>query len=378
MIGTLPPIKGISEYCLEQTRSLAKEIEIDFINFKSIYPEFLYPGGSTKEKSKTFLLKPGGNLKIKELLAWYNPFTWLWAGLFAKGKIIHFHWWTYSLFPVFFTILLLSKTRGKKIICTVHNVLGHESNKLDRFLTSLILKFPDYFIVHSKKNKEQIEKNFKINSQKILIIPYGVLNFYKDEPVSKSKARKKLGLDNKDKIILFFGTIRKYKGVDVLIKALSEIKRQIPEAKLVIAGKAWANWKPYQKLISNLKLKENIVLDLNYIPTSKVKYYFTAADLVVLPYTQFESQSGPGNIALAFGKAIIVSNVGGLPDLVKEESIVVEPNDVNQLAQAIIKILKDNNFRKKLEGDSRELAQEYSWDKIAEETTRVYNKLLKI
>jgi len=375
-IGTLPPIKGISEYCIEQAKSLSKKIKINFINFKSIYPEFLYPGGSTKEENEIFQVEANENLKIRNLLTWYNPFSWIWAGLTTKGKIVHFHWWTFYLFPIFFTIILLSKFRGKKVICTAHNVLSHEIGKIDKILTNLMFKLSNHLIVHSEANKRQLKDVFKIKDEKISVIPYGVLNFYKREEITKEAARKKLGLNNQNKVILYFGNIRKYKGVDVLIKAFAKIKHEVSNVKLIIAGKNWIDWKPFQDLIDEYNLNRDIILLLAYISTSDIQYYFTACDLVVLPYLQFESQSGPGNVALAFGKAMVVSNVGGLSDLVQEKTVVVEPGNENQLAQVIIKVFKNDSFREKLENDSKELAQEYSWDKIAKKTIDLYKSLI--
>lgn len=375
-VGTLPPIKGISEYCIEQTKGLSKKIKVDFINFKSIYPRFLYPGGSTKEKNEIFQKEENKNFKIRNMLAWYNPLSWIWAGLVSKGEVVHFHWWTFYLFPVFFTAVLLSKARKKKIVCTVHNILGHESGEIDKILTNWIFKLPDHFVVHSEANKKQLKKIFRIEDKKISIIPHGTLSFYKEKKLTKEEAREKLGISNQDKVILYFGNIRKYKGVDVLIKAFANIKQEVSNAKLIIAGKNWIAWQSFQGLIDKYNLSKDVILHLDYVPTPEIQYYFTAADLVVLPYLYFESQSGPGNIALAFERAMVVSNVGGLPDLVKEKNVVVKPGNVNQLAQAIIKVLKDDGFRKKLENDSKELSQKYSWDKIAEKTISLYKQLI--
>ena len=253
----------------------------------------------------------------------------------------------------------------------------HESGKIDKIFTKLIFKLSNNFIVHSEANKNQLKKIFNIKNERISIIPYGTLNFYRSDGLTKREARNKLGLSNQDKVILYFGNIRKYKGVDVLIKSFVEVKENISEAKLIIAGKNWIDWQSFQKLIDKYNLNKNIILRLDYIPTSEIQYYFTACDLAVLPYLHFESQSGPGNIALAFGKAMIVSNIGGLPYLVKDKNVIVRHGNENELAQAIIKILEDDNFRKKLENDSKELAQKYSWDKIAERTINLYKSLLK-
>lgn len=375
LLGTLPPIKGISEYCIEQAKSLSKKIDIDFINFKAIYPEFLYSGGSTKEKDKAFKIDLNKNLKVRNILTWYNPFSWIFAGLTAKGSILHFHWWSFTLFPVFFTVVYICKLRKKKIVCTVHNVTAHESNILDSLFSKWIFSLSDRLIVHSEANKEKLIRLFGIKNSCIFIIPYGVLNFYKDKKISKSTARKKLKIDSKDKIVLYFGNIRKYKGIDILIKAFSKVKKKVPEAKLIIAGKNWISWRPFEKIIKKNNLQNDIIVKLEYILTSEIKYYFLAADLVVLPYLKFDSQSGVGNIALVFNKVLIVTNVGGLKDLVKDKRSIVKPNNERLLSKAIIDVLLSDSFKKKLEKDSKNICKDYSWDKISKRTIDLYKAI---
>ena len=314
LFGTLPPIKGISEYCIEQANCLSRKLKVEFNSFSSIYPELLYPGG-TKEYSKVFSIKENKNLKIKRILSWYNPFSWIYVGLTNQGDIVHINWWIYILFPVFFTIAILSKFRGKKIILTLHNVIAHESNFLDQLFSSIMYRIADILLVHTESNKETLTRKFKINKNKIDLIPYGPLNFFKTKNISQSEAKKYLGLKDKNKIILFFGTIRKYKGLDILIRAFAKVLKNIPNARLLIAGKNWIDWSPYQDLIVKLNLHDKIISHIKYIPSEEIQYYFTASDVVALPYTHFDAQSGVGNIAVAFNKPIIASSVGGIKDL---------------------------------------------------------------
>lgn len=374
LIGTLPPIKGISEYCIEQTRSLSKKVDVEFINFKFIYPEFLYPGG-TKEFDSEFTIQPNKKLKIRNILTWYNPFSWFFAGLSCQGDLLHIHWWTFYLFPIFFIIAACAKIRGKKILLTVHNVMGHESGKMDVLFSRLMYRMVDALIVHSDINRRTLMKRFLISSKNIFIIPYSSLTFYNQQALTKRIARKYFRLRNNQKVILFFGTIRNYKGVDILLKAFRYVVDRDPQVVLIIAGKNWIDWKPYQMLISNLHLHDNIILHLKYIPTSRVAYYFKASDLVVIPYTRFDSQSGPGNIALFFKRAMVVSSVGGLTDLVRDTNVIVKPGDTNELANAIIYSLKDKNKQKKLENDTHYISRVRSWDRNSIKTIYLYKQL---
>jgi len=375
MVGSLPPIKGMSAYCLQLVQALSKIIEIDFINFKSIYPPIIYPIAPT-EDDKVFKAKLNGNVTVDERLRWYNPVGSCWAGLTARNKILHFHWWTSFLFVVFFPLTLFAKLRGKKIVCTVHNVLGHESNLLDRLLCKLMLPLPDKYIVHSDKNREKLADIFGIDPQDISVIPHGSYDFYQDEPVSKAEALQYLGMNESTKMILFFGHVRDYKGVETLLQSLARVWDTIPNIKCVIAGKDWVSWEPYQRIIDNNQLQDVIDVRLDYVPSSEVKYFYSAADVVVVPYKHFDSQSGPGNIALGFGKPLVVSNVGGLPDLVREKDVIFEPGDQDGLAHALIRVLNNADFAQHLARQSSELAEKYSWDGIAKKTADLYQFIL--
>ena len=374
IVGTLPPIKGISEYCIEQANSLSKKAEIEFINFKSIYPEFLYPGG-TKEFDPEFTIKKNKKLQIRNILTWYNPLSWLHAGLSLQGDLLHIHWWTFYLFPVLFTIAVCVKIRRKKIILTVHNVVGHESGTIDVLFSGLMYRMADAFIIHSDTNRQTLTKRFLIPPKNISIIPYGTLTFYNQHPVTKRRARKYFRLQNDQKVILFFGTIRKYKGLDVLIRAFFMVRQSIQGVTLLIAGECWEDWQYYNELIEQLSLSEAVIPFIRYIPTSEVQYYYIASDLLVLPYCHFESQSGPGTIGLSFGKAMIVSNAGSLPLLVKNKNCVVSTQNAREYAEAILTVLQNTRFQRELEDDSRLLSTAYASSKSAKMTYGLYKSL---
>ncbi|MFQ5708768.1 MAG: glycosyltransferase family 4 protein [bacterium] len=375
MVGSLPPIKGMSAYCLQQVQALSRLVEIDFINFKSIYPPIFYPI-APKEEDRVFKARLNGSVKVADRLRWYNPIGSCLAGWQARTQIVHFHWWTSFLFVVFYPLTRFAKLRGRKIVCTVHNVLGHESNLFDRWLCRTMLAVPDKFIVHSEKNREQLIDVFKVDAQDIEVIPHGSYDFYKEDKVDQNEARKVLGLEATDPMILFFGHVRDYKGVDTLLQAMALVRDEIPRVKCVLAGKNWVPWEPYQAIIEKLGLHQVVQADLEYVPSSKVQYLYSAADVVVLPYRHFDSQSGPGNIALGFNKPLVVSNVGGLPDLVRDKNAVFEPGDVDGLAKALLRILTEPAYKKKLSNDSAELAKKYSWDDIARKTVDLYQKIL--
>lgn len=375
LIGTLPPLKGISPYCQELLKSLSEKTEVEFIGFKKLYPDFLYPGG-TKIKDENYRIPEIENAEIRNILTYYNPLSWIWAGVTLKGHIVHFQWWAYPLAPIYIVILILAKLRKKKVIITVHNVLPHEKKILNNFLNWIILYFGDKLIVHSENNKKYLTKFYNIPGENIFVIPHGVLMPVNIKGISKERAREYLGIPNDKKVILHFGNIRGYKGLDVLLESMNIIKEKIYDIILLIGGEPWEDWAEYQKIIDRHELEGYIMKKLNFIPPSEVEYYFSASDIVVLPYKYFDSQSGVGALALPFKKPIIVTNVGGLPDFVKDEQAIARPNDPEDLARVIIRVLNGDNLLLKLAKDSEELTKEYSWDVIAEKTCEAYRRLV--
>lgn len=373
LIGTLPPIKGLSPYCQELLKSLSQDVETEFIGFKKLYPDLLYPG-RTRIIDENYRVPEIPNADIRNILTYYNPVSWIWAGLSAKGRVVHAQWWSHVLAPVYLIILLICKARRKKIIITVHNVLPHEKSRLNNFLNRIIIPLGDKFIAHNIENKEIISKNFNIPSDKISVIPHGILQPVPVAGVSREESRKWLGIPQNNKVILHFGNIRDYKGLDVLLQALALIVAELKDVNLVIAGKCWGSFQKYDEIIERNNLENFVVKKLDFIPPSEVEHYFSASDVVALPYKYFDSQSGVGALALPFKKPMIVTNVGGLPDFVKDERAVAVPNDSRDLASKIIHILRDKNLLAKLYEDSQDIAKEYGWDEIAQRTLQIYSE----
>lgn len=372
MIGQLPPYAGgIGYYCLRQVESLARFMEVDVISFSSPYPAFLYKGHPGKGER----IQSRNRMRISYLLKWYNPLTWVLAGIKPRSRIVHVHWWSIYLLPLFFTVLVLAKLRGKRIVCTVHTLLEHdERNVVDILLRKMFFKIPDVIIVHSPENKKTMVETFGMRESKIAIIPMGIFDMY-GKGVDKQKARNYLGISKKTKVILDFGQIRKYKGVEDLLRAFQYVKSRIADSKLVIVGKAWIDWKPFQESIQESGLEKDIMTRIEFIPSSEVKYYFSAADVVVLPYKKFESQSAIGTIGLSFGKPLLVTDVGGLKNLVSDERAITKAGNPLQMGKKIVALLQNESLLKKLASDSRVLRREFSWERIAQKTVNLYKRL---
>lgn len=370
MVGTLPPIKGMSVYCVELLTAISKDIKVEFIGFKSIYPNFLYPGGTTVENDD--YISESKNADIRNIVTYYNPLSWIWAGLTVKGDIVHAQWWAHVLAPIFFVILKIAKMRRKKIIITVHNVQPHEKGAISSFLNGTILKLGDYFITHTINNRDSLSNIYNIDKEKITVIPMGIFAPRKIKGITKGYARNFLGISLEKKVLLQFGNIRDYKGLDIMLQSLRQIRDIRKDIILLIAGKPWEDWSKYQKIIEKEHLEDFIIKHLDYIQPSEVEYYFAASDIVVLPYKYFDAQSGVGELAIPFKKPMIVTNVGGLPNLVKDNNVIANPEDSNDIARIIINMLKDENWLLKLANHSDELSREFTWDKIATQTIKLY------
>ena len=373
MVGTMPPNKGISDTCLEQVEHLAANVGVEFIDFKQLYPEWLYPG-ATKEYGVDQPAIP--NVTIKSVLTWYNPISWIRAAFSIETSIVHLHWWTYVLFGPLFTIALISTLRGKRVICSIHNVLSHESHIFDRLLTRLFLSMCDNLICHSSQNRNVVIQVHRIKPTKLSVIPLGIPNYLVKE-IPQAKAQALLNLPKTEFVLLYFGNIRKYKGVDTLIHAFARLRKAGLAVYLVIAGRPWIDCAPYKKLIESYQLQEVVRLYLDYVPTDEVGVYFSAADLLVLPYTHFDGQSGPGRIALGHRLPMVVTDKGGLVDLVpdKESCIVVERRGEplsHSLAKVIQNIIADHSLCEQLSLRVREKQKEFSWSTIAEKTIELY------
>ena len=381
LIAPLPPIKSISPYCLNLARELAKKVELQVIGFKSIIPEVFYSGGSV-EKETAFRGIP--NVKIQNIINWYNPFTWIIASLKAEGDIVHIqHWATYS--SIFYCIMMpVLKIRNKKIVITIHNITPHMTNKwfvfADKIVNKMIFPFASVFIVHNQRNKDKLMNLYIMNEENIFIISHGAMLPEIMQNISKKKARESLGIPIKNKSLLFFGYIWRYKGLDTLLYAFNLVHKDIPESTLLIAGElvhGSKEWNEYEKIIQTYSLQPFILKKIEYIPESEIEIYFSASDLVVLPYQEpFDTHGGIAALAIAFKKPLVVTDIGGSPEYVKDTRVISKPNDAEGLAKNIIRVLQDKQLYAKLSKDSKERAQELTWDTIAQKTVSIYQNLM--
>ncbi len=377
MIGTLPPLKAISPYCTDLSREIARTVHLEFLGFRKIYPERLYPGGTKRKDAVRAKRIPG--LKVRNILTYYNPLTWIWAGLTVQGDIIHAQWWSVVLAPIYVTIGLLAKLRRKKLVLTVHNVVPHEKGtpliRIAGIGERWLFTLADSLIVHSESNRQRLAEIFDIETGKIEVIPMGI-NGHDAPSLSRDEARQALGIVDGRKTLLFFGNIRDYKGLDVLLQAMPRVLRDFDDSLLIIAGEPWEDWNKYQDIIDVHGLHDSVMLETHFVSEEVADRLFCAADLVVLPYKYFEAQSAVAAVAAAFKRPIVVTDVGGLPDLVSDERAVAEAGSASALAESIIAVLGDPELKARLQQDLARTAEDLGWERVGRQTVKFYEKIL--
>ncbi|MCL2718589.1 MAG: glycosyltransferase [Lachnospiraceae bacterium] len=368
LIGPVYPYKGgISHYTSLMCRILRENHQVFIYSFKLQYPRFLFRKAQKDYRDDSFAV-PDTNYLINTI----NPFNWFTSARQIKKQNIEaviFQWWHPYFAPCYFFMAKLLKQQ--KVIFVCHNVFPHERFPLDRFLTKLVLKKGDGFIVHTHLDEKDL---LAINPQAVYRVnPHPTYNIFKQAGMTKNAARLLIGSDEHTPLLLFFGFVREYKGLKHLLRALPLIKEKLPDICLWIVGDFAGDKQFYLDLISELAIVENIHIVDEYVSNQEVEKYFTATDLVVLPY---ESATGSGiaQIAYGFEKPVIVTNVGGLPDVVKngKTGYIVEPNNPKLLADAILRYFdegKPDDFRENI----KIINDEFSWERMAGQITALIN-----
>ena len=357
IIGSAHPLRGggITTF----NHRLAKEFitqghECSIVSFSLQYPSFLFPGKSqfTDEPA------PEG-IPIRSIINSVNPANWLKVGRQLQTErpdLVIVRFWLPFMGPAFGTILRqVKKNKHSKIICLADNVIPHERRPGDQPFTKYFLRSCDGFITMSEKVLADL-RSYEPRKPATLVQHPLYDNF--GAPLSKSEARSALNLPDKDKILLFFGFIRQYKGLDLLLQAMADERVKKEKIRLLVAGEFYEDEKPYHQLIRENGLQESVILRTGFIPDNEVRLYLSAVDCVVQPYRN-ATQSGVTPLAYHFEKPMIVTNVGGLPSLVpnKKAGLVTEPN-ASALADAIVRFyqLGEDYFIPHLRNEKQKLS----------------------
>lgn len=364
LVGPIYPYKGgISHYTGMMYNALNDRFDVTMVSYKMQYPKLLY-----RKEQRDY-----GNdrFKIADTKYWINtvnPFNWIFSARKIrkeKPDLVLFQWWHPYFAPCYWVMEKMLK-RKTKIMFLCHNVFPHERFPMDRFLTKRVLNNGNYFIVQSSMDYNDLKSIKPDSIAKQTVHP--TYNAFKIKDMSKEEARLELNIKNDEKVLLFFGFIREYKGLKHLINAMPEIKKQLSNVKLLVVGDfdSEADKEKYLKQIRDRQVEDVVNIYDGYIPDKEVEKFFASSDLVVLPY-ESATQSGIVQIAYGFQKPCIVTNVGGLPEVVVDgkTGYVVEPQNYEELAKAVIEYFnedKEEEFSINVKGEE----YKYSWDRLVE------------
>lgn len=361
IIGSAHPLRGggiatFNERMAEVLQEQGHKVVI--YSFSLQYPSFLFPGKSqfTDEPA------PKG-LEIRSVINSVNPFNWLSVGNRIKNEkpdLIIVRYWLPFMGPCFGTILRrVRKNKHTKIVAITDNVIPHEHRPGDMAFTKYFLKSADAFLAMSK----DVLKDLKQFTDKPSVFsPHPVYDNY-GNAIGREEACKKLGLNPNDKYILFFGFIRKYKGLDLLLDAMKDERIKQAGIKLIVAGEFYGDGDSYLQQIQQNGIGDSVKLFTEFIPNDEIKYYFSATDLVVQPY-RTATQSGITQVAYHFEKPMVVTNVGGLAEVVPDGKVgFVTAPDPTEIATAIIRFFQPDSLPNLQQNIAAE-KQKYSWDTL--------------
>ncbi len=355
---------------------LAQELQqqgaaIVIYSFQLQYPAWLFPG-----KTQYTDDPPPAGLDIRTLVNSVNPFNWWRVGALIRREqpdLLLIRYWLPFMAPCLGTIARLAKkNRHTKVITIADNILPHERRSGDRIFTRYLVNASDAFVVMSRSVATDLQQF--TNSKPIAHTPHPIYDNY-GEPVEQEAAKAFLKLSQNDRCILFFGFIRKYKGLDLLLDAMADQRVRQLGIKLLVAGEFYDASGEYEQKIAVHQLKNQVILHAHFIPNDWVKYYFSAADLVVQPYRS-ATQSGISQIAYHFEKPMIVTNVGGLPEIVSHGSAgyVVEVS-ARAIADALVDFFTDRQKADALRAGVRAEKKRFSWSNMVDSIQQLYNQL---
>ena len=373
ILGTAYPFRGglatFNERLARQLQAEGHTVEV--ITFTLQYPSFLFPGKTqySTEKAPT-------DLRISQQVHSCNPFNWIKVGRRIRNMqpdmLITCYWMAFFA-PCYGMIQRIVQRNGKtRCIALVHNMIPHEPSILDKLFAPFFVRHTDGFVALSESVVQDINR-FDHGTKPKTSYPHPIYDHY-GEPMSKEEACQALHLKPENQYMLFFGLVRAYKGLDLLLDAFGKVKDQLPNLQLIIAGEFYEDEDKYRAQIANNGLTDRVIIKNEFIADADLRKYFGAADLIVQPYKS-ATQSGVTQVAFHFEKPMLVTNVGGLGEIVHDHKMgyAVEPN-----AEAIAQALIDYYTHNRQADYTTYLIQQkdrYSWTGMAQTFYTIYNQL---
>ena len=375
IVGSAYPLRGggiatFNERLAKEFVDLGYDTHIE--TFKLQYPSILFPG-----KTQYSDEAPPENLKIEVSINSINPLNWIKIGKKIKKlkpDLVVMRFWIPFMAPCLGTIArIIRKNNITKVVAIVDNIIPHEKHYGDRLLANYFVKNVDAFVTMSRSVLAELETFDQAKPKKYTLHPL-YDNF--GDPIPKKEALAKLKLSEDFRYILFFGFIRQYKGLDLVFKAMAEDWVKMQNIKLVVAGEFYSDSKPYFDLIKELNIGDRVILHNDFIPNTEVVNFFCAADIVVQPY-KTATQSGVTQVAYHFNKPMIVTNVGGLAEIVPHEKVgYVVDVDHREIAHAL-KLFYENNSLPTFVENIADEKKKYSWIKMIDVIESLHKAIIE-
>ncbi len=372
LLGTAYPYRGglaaYNERLIQQFNTEGHSGNIE--TFTLQYPNFLFPG-----KTQYADWEAPKDIAIEESVNSVNPLNWIKVGKKIKKQkpdILIIKYWLPFMAPAFGTIARIAKSnKHTKVISILDNIIPHEHRIGDHMFSKYFVTNVDAFIGMSQSVLDDLNQFTTVKPR--AFSPHPLFdNFGKS--VSKKEAANYLKLDTNQKYILFFGLIRDYKGLDLLLEAMADDVLKNNDFKLLVAGEFYSDSKPYFDLIKKHQLQDKVIIHQKFIPDPEVKYYFSLADLIVQPYKS-ATQSGVTQIAYHFEKPMLVTNVGGLSEIIPHGKVgfVVEPNP-KEIAQSIREFY-NKNLEESFHTHILAEKEKYDWSKMTQTILDLYKQV---
>jgi len=360
IVGTAYPLRGgIAHYIALLYKHLSTRHDVEVVTFSRQYPKLLFPGKTQVEQGTG----TGSVLPSEQLVDSINPFSWHSAArAIARKKpdLLIFKYWMPFFGPCFGIIsMLVRRWTGAKVLFICDNVVPHERRFGDAAFTRFAFRYVDYFVVQSKAVERELQ-GFQPRAR-YRLVPHPVYEIF-GQGFTKAEARSTLGLSD-ERVILFFGYVRRYKGLHTLLDAMPGILQTL-KVKLLVVGEFYDDEQKYRKQVADHGLQDDVVVVSDYVPNETVGLYFSACDVVVLPYIS-ATQSGIVQIAYQFDKPVIATDVGGLTEVVIHEKtgLIVPPNRPDAVADAVVRFYQ-HGYEADFVRNVKEEKKRYGWDNL--------------
>lgn len=370
IVGTSFPYRGgLAAFNERLAAEFVKQgNEVEIVTFTLQYPSFLFPG-----KTQFSTEAAPNELKISRKINSIQPLSWLKTGNYIKKEspdIVIFCYWMAFIAPCFGMIARIAKNNKTKMVGLIHNMIPHEPTILDKLFPKYFVHSMDGFVAMAESVVADIN-HFDTKAKPKIVSPHPIYDHY-GALLTKNFAAVKLGLNPNDQFILFFGFIRQYKGLDLLIEAFADERLQSMNIKLVVAGEFYEEPEPYLKQIIKLGISDKVELRTCFIPDIEVRNYFSLADIVAQPY-RTATQSGVSQIAYHFEKPMLVTNVGGLAETIPDGKVgyVVEGSPA-KIADALVDFFQNKRADEFIENIKNE-KQKYAWSNMTESIKGLFN-----